>query len=574
MAARATLNRVTTVQPTSHSSGRSSGRAGKIALWTLLGVLVVLLALYLADLAMNRGNVPRGTTVGGVAIGGMAPEEAERTLEQELGGVAAKPVTVHAAAKEATVVPEQAGLGIDWPATVAAAGVQSANPVTRLTGLFRTHEVDAVTVVDDAALNPQLDRLVKELHVEPVDGAINVGAGQGKVTDPKLGQDVPRPMLRDELTTSWLSPQGVTVQPEEVQPAVNNSVIQAAMSGPVKSALAGPLTLRGKDAVQATIPQDRLGEVVQFPNVEGRIDPVVNTDAARTIFGEQLAGTETEMQNARVLAGGGVEPSVDGSVVDWDVTLRDFDARLLADQPRDWEAAYKAVPADFTTEAANNATFDQVVGSFTTGGYSGASGTNIALVASTVNGAIVNPGETFSLNGYTGPRGTAQGYVNSGIILNGRADNAVGGGISQFATTLYNAAYFAGMTDVAHTPHSYYISRYPAGREATVYEGAIDLQFRNDSLHPVRIATSVGGGEVTVSLMGVKTVNVESVNGGRWAYTSPSPVSVSGASCVPSSGAQGFTTSDTRYIYDLAGNLIDSETQTTVYDPQPIVRCG
>ena len=196
-------------------------------------MLVVLLALYLADLAMNRGNVPRGTTVGGVAIGGMAPEEAERSLEQELGGVAAKPVTVHAAAKEATVVPEQAGLGIDWPATVAAAGVQSANSVTRLTGLFRTHEVDAVTVVDDAALNPQLDRLVKELHVEPVDGAINVEAGQGKVTDPKLGQDVPRPMLRDELTTSWLNPQGVTVQPEEVQPAVNNSVIQAAMSGTV-----------------------------------------------------------------------------------------------------------------------------------------------------------------------------------------------------------------------------------------------------------------------------------------------------------------------------------------------------
>ena len=110
-------------------------------------------------------------------------------------------------------------------------------------------------------------------------------------------------------------------------------------------------------------------------------------------------------------------------------------------------------------DLAENATFNDVVGSFTTGGYSGASGTNIALVAQTVNGAVVNPGETFSLNGYTGPRGPAQGYVESGIILNGRADTAVGGGISQFATTLYNASYFAGMTDVAHMPHSYYISR-------------------------------------------------------------------------------------------------------------------
>ena len=74
--------------------------------------------------------------------------------------------------------------------------------------------------------------------------------------------------------------------------------------------------------------------------------------------------------------------------------------------------------------------------------------------------------------------------------------------------------------------------------------------------------------------MGVKTVTVESVNGGRWAQTQPQPVNVSGSSCVPSSGAPGFTTSDTRIIYDLAGNELNRETQTTVYDPQPIVRCG
>ena len=134
---------------------------------------------------------------------------------------------------------------------------------------------------------------------------------------------------------------------------------------------------------------------------------------------------------------------------------------------------------------------------------------NIRKTAEIVNGAMVAPGDTFSLNGYTGPRGAAQGFVESGIILNGRADKAVGGGISQFATTLYNAAYFAGMEDVAHTPHSYYISRYPAGREATVYEGAIDLKFKNTSQYPVLISTSADDKNVTVKLMGVKTVNVD-----------------------------------------------------------------
>ena len=571
------------MKATSHKKGRSGsasggaavmGRGSKIALSTLLGILAVALALYLTDLAMHRGNVPRGTHVGGVNIGAMAPEEARDKLETELGGVADEPVEVKAGEKRSEFVPAKSGLGIDFEATVAAAGIESANPVDRLRGLFTTHEVDVVPTVDDAALNSQLDRLINELHVDPVDGAIRIEGGKAETSDPKLGQDVERPALREEVTTGWLSPGGIEVEPAKVQPAINDAALKAALGGPVRAALDGPVTVTGKEGVAAAVPQDRLGEIVQFPGVDGRIEPRVNQDAARTILGDQLAQTEVEAKNARVLAGGGVEPSVDGSVVDWDATMVGFDQRLLGTEPRSWEAIYKDVPAQFTTAQAENATFNDVVGSFTTSGYSGASGTNIALVASTVNGAIVNPGETFSLNGYTGPRGTAQGYVESGIILDGHADTAVGGGISQFATTLYNASYFAGMTDVAHTPHSYYISRYPAGREATVYEGAIDLQFRNDSPYPVRIATSVGGGEVTVSLRGVKTVTVESVNGGRWAQTSPQPMNVPGSGCVPSSGAPGFTTSDTRIIYDLAGNELDRETQTTVYNPQPIVRCG
>ena len=564
---------MTTVKATSHREG-SSGRGGKIALGVLLGIVAIALALYLADLAMHRDNVPRGTTVGGVNIGAMKPDEAREKLEGELGGIADEPVEVRAGEKTATFIPAKSGLDIDWQATVDAAGIETANPISRLRGLFTTREVDAVARIDEPALKRQLDRLVNELHVDPTDGTINVKDGKAETTDPVSGQKVDRDTLRDETTTGWLNPEGIDIEPIEVPPAIDNAAITAAMDGPVRAALNGPLTVNGREDYTAVIAKERLGEVVSFPNVDGKITPRVNAEAAQGILGEQLADSEVETQNARVLAGGGVEPSVDGTIVDWEKTMAGFNERLLGEKPRTWDADYEQVPAEFTTDDANNATFDEVVGSFTTGGYSGASGTNIAIVARTVNGAIVNPGETFSLNGFTGPRGTAQGYVESGIILNGRADTAVGGGISQFATTLYNAAYFAGMTDVAHTPHSYYISRYPAGREATVYEGAIDLQFRNDSPYPVRIATNVGGGQVTVSLMGVNTVNVESINGGRWAQTSPQPVYVSGANCSPSGGAPGFTTSDTRIIYDLAGNEINRETQTTVYDPQPIVRCG
>ena len=121
-----------------------------------------------------------------------------------------------------------------------------------------------------------------------------------------------------------------------------------------------------------------------------------------------------------------------------------------------------------TTEQAHALGIKQVIGEFTTGGFATASGVNIRVVAEKVNGAIVQPRATFGLNEYTGTRGVDQGYVPAGIIQEGALSTAVGGGISQFATTLYNAAYFAGVGDVTHTPHSFYISRYPAGREATV----------------------------------------------------------------------------------------------------------
>lgn len=546
-------------------------RVQKIFTGVILGVLAVLVALYLADLGLNRGNVPRGTSVGGVNIGGQAPEEAVRTLEAALGGVEQQPVDVVAGAATASFVPAEAGLGIDYDATVAAAGIESANPVSRLRGMLRTYELPAVSAVDAPALGRTIERLQQELHRDPVNAAIAIEAGSAKVREPVDGQDVTTEELHTQITSSWLEPDGVRADVVAIEPEVGQAALSAAQSGPVKQALAGDLILRGTGGVEGIIAKDRIGEILQFDEA---LAPQINHEAAGAILGEQLAETETPMKNARVLTTGGIEPAVDGVAIDWEQTLLDFDARLIGDAPRTWDATYKDVPASFTTEQAQNATFNEVVGSFTTGGFSGASGENIRLVANTVNGAIVNPGETFSLNGYTGPRGRAQGYVESGIIINGRGGTAVGGGISQFATTLYNAYYFAGMTDVASTPHSYYISRYPAGREATVYEGAIDLAFRNDSANPVKIVTNFGGGQITVSLMGVKTVNVESINGGRWAYTQPQPRTVTGPGCSPSGGAPGFTTSDTRVISDLAGNVLNRETTTTVYDPQPIVRCG
>lgn len=149
-----------------------------------------------------------------------------------------------------------------------------------------------------------------------------------------------------------------------------------------------------------------------------------------------------------------------------------------------------------------------MVSSFTTYYSAGQSRvTNIHTIADAVNGATVQPGDVFSINGTVGQRTVARGYVAAPAIINGElycCDSPVniGGGTSQFATTLYNAAFFGAYEDVYHKPHSIYFSKYPMGREATLGWTGPDVKFRNDTDYPVEIRASYTSTSVTVELWG------------------------------------------------------------------------
>ena len=108
------------------------------------------------------------------------------------------------------------------------------------------------------------------------------------------------------------------------------------------------------------------------------------------------------------------------------------------------------------------------------------------------------------------------------MISGGRLVDSVGGGISQVATALYNAAFFAGLTLVDHSPHSFYISRYPMGREATISWGGPELVFRNDWSAPVRMRLTTTADSITVSLYSHRDGRkVEAWTGRPYAYVQP-----------------------------------------------------
>src|SRR5690606_3849877 len=134
---------------------------------------------------------------------------------------------------------------------------------------------------------------------------------------------------------------------------------------------------------------------------------------------------------------------------------------------------------------------------------------NIHRFADLVRGVYLLPGESLSLNEHVGERTREKGFVPAGTIIRGHLVPTVGGGVSQFATTLFNAAFFAGFDFVTYQSHSLYISRYPYGREATISWPAPDLEIQNTTDYPALIWTSYTDTSITVEIYSTKHIEVE-----------------------------------------------------------------
>jgi vancomycin resistance protein YoaR len=200
--------------------------------------------------------------------------------------------------------------------------------------------------------------------------------------------------------------------------------------------------------------------------------------------------------------------------------------RAIADGRHAVSVPRRSVQPKVTSATAEK--IDSVIGTFTTPYVAGQPRvTNIRQMARTVDGTLIAPGAQFSLNGITGERTKAKGYVEAPFIANNRIEPSVGGGVSQFSTTMYNAAFFAGLQIDAHRAHSLYIDRYPPGRESTLNFPDIDMRWTNDTSAPVLVRTSYDDAGVTVTLYGdnggrrvsAKAGDRESADGGDFQIT-------------------------------------------------------
>jgi vancomycin resistance protein YoaR len=272
-------------------------------------------------------------------------------------------------------------------------------------------------------------------------------------------------------------------------------------------------------------------------------------------------------------------PDKPGITVDVPRTANAVLAAALSAENRQARIFTAAQPAERTAAEAATMGITGIVGSYETI-YGGSADRryNVQLVARLVDNHLIGPGETFSFNGTTGERSADKGFREAPVIINGELQNGIGGGVCQVSTTVFNAAYEAGLKITERTNHALYISHYPLGRDATVDYPSLDLKFVNDTGKWLLLRTFVGSSSLVVNLYGtpqhrkVETETSPLVETGTIPVKRiPDPTLEKGTTVTDLTGQPPRSTSVRRKVYDDNGKLLYDNVWYSGYRGEPTV---
>ena len=555
-------------------------RTAAVALGGAGGVALVLAAAFAVVALLERGSLTRGATIGGVDVGGMTEAEARTVVEQAAAVRVDRTIRIVAAGGELaeTAGRELRATPLLDDALAAVAGEGAVGKVLARVGLREGPHVELAYRLGPVAVARLADRLDERFGDPWHDARVALAQRTVSVVPAQPGRGVDRRALRRGLRTL---PSRLELQLIPVRPVVSTTEAEAGAAR-IERLLDGPRRVRFRDSESTLTPQ-RLRTLVRTGRADGGLAVSLDPEGLGASLRVRLGRYEVAARDATFAVGSAgvrVVPSRPGRRLDVERTGRSLVSNL---ESTTHLARFESTEPALTTADAEKLDIRELVSEFTTY-YSCCQPrvTNIQRAAQLLDGTVVRPGASFSLNEALGKRTVERGFVAAPQIFDGRLEDAVGGGISQVATTLYNAAFFAGVKLVAHQAHQFYISRYPMGREATVSWGGPELIFRND--WPAAILVKVGASEtgITVRFYSRKLGRrVETQTGKPYAYVAPrtirtlnSALAPGSATTVQSAGESGFSVQYTRKVFRGAA-LLKDERYTVRYDPQnSIVEVG
>ncbi|MEO3860039.1 VanW family protein [Acrocarpospora sp. B8E8] len=540
-------------------------------------LLIMVLLVYLVPAGVMMGRVLPGTTILGVDIGGLTPVEAEDRLKARMASHIATAIVIKQGQQRVSLNPEDSGLSLDIPATIRSAPVGFPSPFEVWQGITGLREIEPVIAVDRAKLlNVISTSVASELEKKMVEGGVHFDGIRPIAIEPQAGVAIDMEDIAADVQKAYLSPDlMVEVEPKPVRPTVTRSGVAEAVSW-ARRAVSEPLTLVTKDAEIELSPEDVAAHLVFYADGSGGLD--ARFDAAAAVRGIPLVPPELAPRDATFSTSGDRPVLVKakaGRAVDTDdlstAVLKEIGVGgshrvtvpLTVAQPAlgDDEAVKLGIKEQISTRTSEFPCCQPRV-------------SNIQTVARLLDGRVVKPGETFSLNAATGRREGVLGYSGSveAVEVRGKRGQDVAG-ISQFATAMYQAVLYGGLETVEATPHENFVPQYPPGLEVAISYPGPDLRWRNDSPHGVLIRATATDTSVTVALWSTARDTVEIKQSTRTKIIPRPTTQGPTQNCVPIAGADGFTIKTTRTSTPLTGGDPKIESITTTYHPQTAVVC-
>ncbi|WP_079154397.1 VanW family protein [Streptomyces subrutilus] len=548
-------------------------------------VVLGLGGLYATGL-VTGGDIAQGTHVRGVDIGGMSRAEARQALAARFGPGAAAPLVLKVGDHEERAAPAALGLSLDTEATLDRAGRTGYGPVAVIGGLLAPgdREIEPVVRLDEEAGRTALDR-IGETAEQPVrEGAIAFEKGTAKAVAARPGTTLVEDRALDRLREAYLKPDAgpVELPVEHTRPRIGADETGRAMRQFARPAMSGPVTLT-VDGKRIPISPAVLGAHLKMtadgtnrlvPSLDSKgllADPAV----ARPIEEATRIPRDAELgvgADGRVVLG---DPGNPGRQVNQAALGRTVLPLLTrSGAARSAELPTVEVQPDLTSAEAQRLGIKEKVSSFTVE-FPAAPyrTTNIGRAVELINGSVVMPGEEWSFNRTVGERTPENGFVDGIMINDGQYVKSPGGGVSAVATTMYNAVFFAGLKPVEHGAHSFYIERYPEGREATVAWGTLDLRWINDSGHALYVQAQSTDTSLTITLLGTKKYDeIRATQGPRTNVTEPGKRTGSGPLCEVQTPLEGFDVTVGR-VFVQGGREVGHEEFKTHYTPRDEVTC-
>lgn len=565
--------------------------------WILIGGAAALLLLPLFVFALDNirtgGEVARNVTAAGVELGGLGEEDALQALADYEAQLSQTPATVVIKDNEFALSPADIGLDIDEAAVLATAMEQR-----RDKGLFGSFfswfgsfsdqiELEVPVTIDPERLDDILHRWEVEVIDQPAyEGGVIVRDTRVLPDYPRPGEGIDRLTAQRVVfaTVQTLDREPIVLETRQIDPALTNADIDDA-TVEASRLIDSPVTLSSSDPeFSITFTREQLAAALEAEievNSPTRIVTNFDTDKIAPVLIPFRGDIEQPPRDAEYLIDEAAKqvtllPSRPATLLEPElVTEALLDAAASSANSGSFPFG-EGVEPEFTTDEAQAMGEVGFVSEFTTSHAAGQDRvTNIHLIADAIDGAMVFPGGEFSVNEYVGRRTTEKGYVPAKMILGGELVDDVGGGVSQFATTFYNAVFYGCYEDIDHKPHSYYFSRYPEVNEATISWPAPNLIFRNNTETVVIIKTNYTATDITVQFYGNNGGCVaERQLGSRYSFTDPPKEYVANPALTPldqkvtQNGWGGFTNTVKR-IMTWPDNTVVEEEYVWVYRPAP-----